>query len=126
MAYFDYITDPQFRASLESDYKELDSSLAAENWKSAHVLAGSIVEALLIDHIIAEGLAKKEAALKLDLAGAIAKCVDAKVLSQRTADLSSVIRSYRNLIHPGRSIRLNELVDADSARIALSLVGIVI
>jgi hypothetical protein len=53
-------------------------------------------------------------------------CKDKKVISTRTSDLSSVIKSYRNLIHPGRIIRLNEHVDKNSAEVAKALVGIVV
>jgi hypothetical protein len=37
-----------------------------------------------------------------------------------------VIRSYRNLIHPGRVVRLREVIDEDSAKVAASLVNMVI
>jgi hypothetical protein len=64
--------------------------------------------------------------LKIDLADAIAICQQEKVLSERTAALCSVIRSYRNLIHPGRMVRLNEPApDQNSANIALSLVDMI-
>ncbi|PVY93212.1 hypothetical protein C8C95_4097 [Acidovorax sp. 99] len=42
------------------------------------------------------------------MAEAIAICKAEGVLSERTADLCSVVRSYRNLIHPGRMTRLKE------------------
>jgi hypothetical protein len=37
-----------------------------------------------------------------------------------------VIKEYRNLIHPGRIIRLKEKVNSNSAQVACSLVDIVI
>jgi hypothetical protein len=39
--------------------------------------------------------------------------------------LSDVIRSYRNLIHPGRAIRLAETVDEHSAVVAVALVEMI-
>jgi hypothetical protein len=123
---FDYITIEDFRHSLESDYTELCSSIEFNNIKAAHVLAGSIVEAVIIDSIISEGILQKEKALKLDLHDAIEKAQTAGIISKKTYDLSSVIRDYRNLIHPGRIIRLNEKISANSAYVAKALVDIVI
>jgi hypothetical protein len=47
MAKFDFISDERFRASLQSDYSELGKAGQAEAWKAVHVLAGSIIEAVL-------------------------------------------------------------------------------
>jgi len=126
MSSLDYITDQSFRDSLLSDMKELEDSIAAANLKAAHVLAGSVVEAVLVDHLIVAGIVDKTAALKLELADAIKKCREKGIISERTADMSSVVRSYRNLIHPGRAIRLGEKVTPATALVARSLVTIVI
>jgi hypothetical protein len=107
---FDFIIDSDFRRSLESDYSEMERCLEAEAWKSVHVMAGSIVEALLIDYLAAVAHSKRATTdpLRLDLAQAIELCREEKVLTQKSADLSSAIRTFRNLIHPGRSKRLGE------------------
>jgi hypothetical protein len=42
MASFDFITDAEFRAALESDYRELNTAMDAGLWKAVHILAGSI------------------------------------------------------------------------------------
>lgn len=123
---FDFITDEEFRHSLESDASELSSSLSQGSHKAAHVLAGSIVEAVLIDFLISEGLVTREAGLKLALGDAVAQCKQAKAISDRAVDLSSVIRGYRNLIHPGRVLRLQEVIDADSAAVASSVVRVIV
>ena len=52
MIEFDFITDDRFRDSLIADYVEFRASLSAEAWKAALVLVGSVVEALLVDHLI--------------------------------------------------------------------------
>jgi hypothetical protein len=126
MAIFDYITSDEFRKSLELDYQEMSLCFSAGAWKAVHVLAGSIIEAVLLDYISAEGFASHDEALKMDLGTAINLCKEKKVISSRTSDLSSVIKSYRNLIHPGRLIRLKESVDKNSAEVARALVGIVV
>jgi tyrosine-protein phosphatase YwqE len=61
MATFDFIAHKGFRASLENDYREMEHCLNGEAWKSVQVLAGSMVEALLIDFIAStmEGKTKR-------------------------------------------------------------------
>jgi hypothetical protein len=126
MANVDFITDEELRASLVSDLAELNTALEHGSFKSAHVLAGSVIEAILIDYLIAFDHVTKAKALEMDLGKAIQLCRDKGVLSARTADLSSVIRSYRNLIHPGRVVRLQEKVTPSTAQVARSLVDIVL
>ena len=50
---FDFITTKPFRESLEADYAEMGRSAESKNWKAVQVLAGSIVECLLIDYLAA-------------------------------------------------------------------------
>lgn len=122
---FDFITDEQFRMSLEADYAELTAALGAGAAKSALVLSGSIVEAVLADYLVSAGQ-KKPDPLRMDLADLIAACEQAAVLTKRTAELSSVIRSYRNLIHPGRVLRLSETYGPDDAQVAAHVVRIIV
>jgi len=56
---FDFVTEPSFRASLESDYRELIRCLEGGAWKAVHVLAGSVVEAILGDYLIGIDYQKK-------------------------------------------------------------------
>lgn len=128
MATFDFITNEEFRASLESDYRELSACMKATAWKAVHVLAGSIIEAVLIDYLLATDYQKRKSSdpLKMDLAQIISACEQDGILSQKAAELSSVIKSYRNLIHPGRMVRLRETVDENGAKIAQTLVEIIV
>jgi hypothetical protein len=131
MANFEYIRDERFRLGLEADYAELTGTLGTGAWKAVHVLAGSIIEAVLIDYLLEDAEKSKGPApygdpLKIELGPAIDACKDAGVLSEKTAALSYVIRSYRNLIHPGRLVRLGETVDEQGARVAVALTEMVV
>jgi hypothetical protein len=64
--------------------------------------------------------------LKMDLTTAIAACLKEEAITEKTAHLCSAIKDYRNLIHPGRSVRLGEAIDENSARVAHALVGMVV
>lgn len=128
MSTFDFVTGEEFRSVLESDARDLTACVGAGAWKAVLVLSGSIVEALLVDYLVSSEWQKKSGKdpLKLELAEAVVVCKGEGVLTSRTADLCSVVRSYRNLIHPGRTVRLGDRADEASARIAQSLVGIII
>jgi hypothetical protein len=127
MINFDFISHDNFRLELESDYKELEACLEKNLYKSVMVLAGSIVEALLVDALVSidyQASSGKDP-LKLELSDAITACKSENLLSQRSADLCSVIRSYRNLIHPGRVVRLQDKATSSSASIAHSLISMI-
>jgi hypothetical protein len=125
---FTFITDDALRASLEKDYDELTKAVQDGLWKSALVLAGSIIEAALIDCLIA--LEYKhlpdDKILEFALAQAIDACKGEGLLTTETVGLCTVIRQYRNLIHPGRFKRLSMKIDKNGATMSLSLVNIVV
>lgn len=128
MQKFDFITDEEFRKILQNNYNEMRICHNHQAWTGVLVLAGSIVEALLVDYLtIAPNSPSNIDPLTITLDRAISTCKDLKIISPRNADFCSVIRSYRNLIHPGRQVRLNEpLPSEQSATIATSLVDLII
>jgi hypothetical protein len=128
MASFDFMTDDELRASLEDDARQMNACLEAGAYKAAQVMAGSVVEALLVDYLIGLDHAPKKgkAVLEMTLGELLAAARAEGVVSTTTADLGSVIRDYRNLIHPGRVKRLAETVDDHTARIAKDLVEIIV
>lgn len=126
MASFDFITAEDFRKSLQADYHELLNCIEGGALKAAHVLAGSIIEALLSDHLVSLEIVDSETALQMNLGQLVDKCKKAECISSKVADLSSAIRGYRNLIHPGRAIRTAESVSEHSAKITLSLVELIV
>ncbi|MCH8011025.1 MAG: hypothetical protein IIA61_03600 [Candidatus Marinimicrobia bacterium] len=128
MPYFNFITDEEFRLGLESDYKELQATFKVEAWKAVHVLAGSIIEALLIDFLLSTKHKSwsTNKILSLKFNEAIKACKEAGLLSNRSEPLTIVVKDFRNLIHPGRIKRLAQNVDRNSAQIAISLVKMII
>ena len=124
MADFDFIAIRELRQGLESDYKELQACLKAEAWKAVHVLAGSIVEAVLIDALSGAGVDQSKLD-KMELAALIGQAKEKSILDDEAKDLSTVIRNYRNLIHPGRVKRLEKVVNRSGAVVAAELVEII-
>ncbi len=118
-----FVADDRLRAILERDVAELEGCLRAEAHKAAMVLSGSIIEAILVDYFIRNppGGKNPDAILSTDLATLIAEAVKAGVLSESSRDLSTVVRNYRNLIHPGRELRGGTQVSKEAAQVAYNL-----
>ncbi len=128
MSKFDFITDERLRTSLEADNNEVDVCFEHGAWKSVHVLVGSIIEALLVDFLMSSGhkTTGGDDILKFDLGKLIDMCKNLGVLTEKTKELSIAVKSYRNLIHPGRLIRLKEKADRNSATVAQALLAMII
>ncbi len=128
MATFDFIGQKNFRLSLESDYQEMLNAVKSQSWKSVQVMAGSIVETLLVDYLVSTTFPTRKTSdpLKMKLVEVVEMCKGEGVTTPRTADLCSVARSYRNLIHAGVVERMGEQPpDEDSAGVAAKLVHII-
>lgn len=124
---FDFVTADDLREALESDLREMDACLSAGANKAAQVLAGSILEALLVDHLESVGYEAKsgKSTMELPLGELLSAARQHGIITGTASDLASVVRDFRNLIHPGRLLRLREEVNPQTARIARDLVGIV-
>jgi hypothetical protein len=94
MERFEFVSGDDFRESLESDFNEISVSLKYGAWKAVHVLAGSIIEAVLSDYLIALDYESRHSRdpLTMELGPLITACRDEGILSQKLADLSSVVR----------------------------------
>ncbi len=128
MSAFSFISDLEMRESVRRDYVELQACLDAKAWKAAQVLSGSIAEAVLVDSLAGskKWTEKREKLLALGLDDLIKGAKDENFLTQNAADLGTVIKGYRNLIHPGRSIRLGESVDERTATICRQLLDMMV
>ena len=128
MGILDFISEADFRKSLEADYAEAESCYKAKAWKAVHVLVGSIVETVLVDYLVTSGFPTrtKKDPLRMGLEELIAACEKEGILSKKAAELSSAIKFYRNLVHPGRRVRLKEVVDENGATVAKTLMHIVL
>ena len=112
-----FITDQSYREKLRLDIASVESFLNARQWKAAMVIAGSVIEAMLCFKIsektkreiesVTDNLKNKpnpdpnywhlstyvEVAYQLDIIGG------------KTKEQALLGGEFRNLIHPGRSIR---------------------
>jgi hypothetical protein len=124
---FDFVGDEALRTSLEQDGEELAIAVDHGANKAVVVLAGSMIEAVLLDHLVSTDHMQRTGTdpTKLEFSKLINTCNAEGVVSDRTVHLLHAVRDYRNLIHPGRSLRLNDRVSVEAAVIARSVVGLI-
>jgi hypothetical protein len=123
-----FVSDDELRQIIERDRRELNGCLANGLYKATILLAGSIIEAVLMDYFLVFPYQEKTAQQTLDanLASLINWSVETGLISPRTKELTTVVRHYRNLIHPGREYRVQEKVDIYTATVAANLVEIIL
>lgn len=139
-----FIADEPLRATLRIDMHHAERALLNHEWKAATVLAGSVIEALLLWKLGTLPAADVEAAAKtarnwktvkplnewhlpdyIEVA-AIVPAANPVIVAD-TADLLRVLKNYRNLIHPGRAERLAQTCDKRTAYAAVAgIEGVVI
>lgn len=131
---FDFIADKSIRSILQRDYNEVQKNMISNNWKSAIILSGGSIEAILLDLIQnnvdlakSSGKAPKESSLlRWDLNNLIDVAVDVGLVGAEVAKLTHSIREYRNLIHPGLEVRSKLKVEPEEANIAVNVLNIII
>ena len=104
-----FITDAGARATLQNDAAAVERAIHNGEWKAATVLAGSVIEAMLLwalqqDKAAALGASKAPRG-KNDLGDwyfvdLIKVAAELKVIAANTEKQADLARDYRNLIHP--------------------------
>jgi len=133
-----FIRDKQLRASLRLDISSVNSGLSNGEWKNATVLAGSVIEALLlwglerrpqieirsaIRNLFAKKIFTQQPPKKLEdwvLYQYIAVATELKLISDETATATRLAKGFRNLIHPGRAKRLGQECNRGTALSAVA------
>ncbi len=119
------VDDEELRENLRIDYGAANRALSNGEWKAATVLAGSVLEALLLwslQQVPAEGIesAKRELNIKGEPEGwglhPLIKATERlELIRKETASQCHLAKDARNLIHPGRAIRLAQTCNSGTA-----------
>jgi hypothetical protein len=128
----EFLPDDGFREGLRTDMSSANSALMSHEYKAATVLAGSVVEALLLWALVAEGEQNVRAKIGKSapmkglnewLLGQMIPAAHAcRIISDDTRKQAELAQNFRNLIHPGRQARLQEICDRGTAHGALAAV----
>ena len=128
--------DPELRDALRLDLAQAERDLVNGDSKSSTVLAGSVIEALLLwvlerpeiqDAAKAAPKAPGKPLNEWHLPDYITVARELGVLSTPdTITEARLAQNYRNLIHPGRAQRLGQLCDKGTAQVALAAVSHVV
>lgn len=119
------VQDVELRESLRADLGAVERALAGGEWKAGTVLAGAVVEAILLDAVTgcaAADIANVVQRLAADgtlrgrtevdpkawaLSQLVEVCAGLGLIEAHTAAQCRIAKDFRNLIHPGREQRLS-------------------
>jgi hypothetical protein len=131
-----FIKDPQLRESIRQDLGAATRALTNNEWKAATVLGGAAIEALLhwrLQEPLPGAAAVQSAVTSLvgtrkmpfsdidrwDLDQFIEVAAHLDLLTSDTCTAARLARNFRNLIHPGRAVRLAQNCDRGTAYSAI-------
>jgi hypothetical protein len=140
-----FLPDDGFRRVLQLDVGAVNAALAASQWKAATVLAGSVVEALLLAALTnrhaeaaltnAAGEAQRRGWLHRvpnrgpehwHLPDYVAVAAQLGLIDDHTRTQCELARDFRNLVHPGRVRRVGTPCDRGTALAAVAAVELVV
>lgn len=134
----EFIEDSDLRLGLRNDVSTVTQALSNSEWKSVTVIAGSVMEALLLWRLNRQPPPDRARAIKdLREAGTfkfdpptdleswnlfqyIEVAATLKLITLDTAQQSRLAKDFRNLIHPGRGIRLGQSCNKATALTAVA------
>lgn len=137
----DFIDDEELRKNLRIDISSVNSALGNGEWKAATVIAGSVCEALLLWRLGCEDTGTRENAIdiliakdvlarrpdpsleKWNLHQYIEVAAELEVIRAETTEQTRLAKDFRNLIHPGRAIRLEQECNRATALSAVAAVA---
>jgi hypothetical protein len=123
-----FVGDPTLRESLRRDIAEVEQALVDGEWKSATVVGGSVIEALLLSGLDQHRTEAQAEGAKLPANGTTAPLENwdlfqyaevaarLRIIKTETVAQLKIARGFRNLIHPGRAVRLQQNCDRATAR----------
>jgi hypothetical protein len=134
-----FLQPHDLRDNLRLDISAANRALANSEWKATTVLAGSIVEALLL-WALQQQSPSKVTSTASDLVGTslqqkppadlerwqlheyIEVAAALRIIRSDTANQARLAKDFRNLIHPGRAARLGQTCDRGTALSAVAAI----
>lgn len=119
-----FITNDGDRTALQNDIAGVERAIHHGEWKASTVLAGSVIEALLLWALTQDTKTALNAANapkgkndlgRWDLVDLINVAQELKAIGDQTAKQAHLARDYRNLIHPAVAERRKMIADRPTA-----------
>lgn len=118
-----FIVDDDVRLGLEDRIQAAWTDFHADEWMGATVLAGHVVEALLLWAVKNKGSTISNSDLdRLDLKGLTIEAAKLGLIKSDTLQQAELARDARNLIHPGKAKRSGAACNKATALQALAAV----
>lgn len=121
-----FIASEELRAMVWQDYEEILKCHATRSWKGAILLTGSCLEGILLDLVLGDresacssASAPRDDPDRWNLADLVSVCEELGKINAGQVSLSGAVREYRNLIHPGRALRVGIPYGEEEAVIGL-------
>jgi len=129
-----FLNDAEMAEALRADIATASSALRNGEWKAVAVLSGSVIEALLLwalqkahpSTIQMQGIGPKRPLEQWNLADYIDATEKLRCIEPNTVTEVRRAQDYRNLIHPGRAIRLGVRCDLGAAHVSIGALDHVI
>jgi hypothetical protein len=130
-----FISDRQLAESIRLDIDSATDALHRNDFKGATVLSGSAMEALLLWKIQDVGVTSPIAGMRKGvkpspeewfLEDYITAAELRKLIKPDTAKQARLAQNFRNLIHPGRAVRLAQTCNRGTALGALAAVHLIV
>lgn len=140
-AELNFIQDQEFRQNLRMDISATKKHISEGEWKSATVIAGSAIEALLLwaleerrreqpdditNAITKLGISPGTNLDRWDLHTFVQVSHHLEIIGDDTATQAGLTRGFRNLIHPGRANRLEQKCDQGTALAAAAAIQFIL
>jgi hypothetical protein len=119
-----FMKDDRLRRVVQRDYAELRALNGKETTKSRLIMAGGILEGVLLDALVTNGKWSFDEGSQQYLKDMIGPARNEGIITEDR--LSDAIRKYRALVHPGREIREDIVFSEADAELASAAVDVVI
>lgn len=121
---FPFVRHSRLRSIIERDYAELQRLRRTDATKAELIAVGSLIEAFLLDALVAAGKWTFEEGKSRFLSDMIGPAITLGIISEDK--LTHALRRYRALVHSAREIRESIVFDESDAKLALAALEVII
>jgi len=131
---FRFVASSELRRSARTDWREARLAHRGRSWRSCVIGCGAVLEAMLLDGAEKDATAALAAYSQKFVGRALLPlrrwslnelaevCVELKILGDQSFHLAHALRFSRDLVHPGRAVRLRASIGKPEADLALATV----